>query len=235
MKTPLHFLLLSVLCCLLTLSTTGCGEIDLPLPETPGSGEQTGNTSKPNNPEKPDEPDAPDTPDEPDTPDSPDTPDTPDNPDTPDEPDTPGNGEEKPNDITIGTVCLTADRHLLIANSLYLSLTEYWNVPSALSTKPDAAQKLATAYTEGDLEGWRIPTRNDAEIIRTALACQSPYYGEEVLPQINKLLDAMGCLGIYRERYLCDGAAKTFDFAIGSNISAASKSKTYRLRLVRDK
>lgn len=137
--------------------------------------------------------------------------------------------------IDFGRACLTADGHLLIDDRLYLSLEEFWYVSSATGTKPTEAQDYAAAYSEGDLKGWRIPTADDVTILRDALACKSPYYGKEQLTQINKVLSENDLPGIYRERYLCDGATQTFDFVLDSKLSAAGKSKTYLLRLVRDK
>lgn len=146
-----------------------------------------------------------------------------------------GDGAADNQDKQFGRAKLTADGHLLIDDSFYLSLEEYPNVPSAQSSQPKAAAELAAAYSEGDLTSWHIPTTDEALLLRQVLASESPYYGKDPLPLLNKELDALGYIPIYRERYLCDEARKAFDFELDTNISAAAKSKTYRLRLVRAK
>lgn len=148
---------------------------------------------------------------------------------------TTGDDAQTPQDIVIGRVCLTADNHIIVDNRLYLSAGEFWYVSSASGSEPKAAQKLATDYTEGELRKWRIPTDNDVELLRDALACESPYYGKGTLPKLNQALESRELNGIYRERYLCSDAAYTFDFLLDTNVAKASKNATYRLRLVRDK
>lgn len=225
MRLPYPIPSLTVLCSLLILSVIACGEIELPQPDTPGGTEQSGNTDKPDQTETPDKPDTPDEPDSPDNPDSPDTPDTPDVPDIAE-------------GLVFGTVTITPDRHILINESFYLSTAEFYDVKSANSTTPTAAAELAAAYKEGDLGDWHIPTYEEAEAIRDALACTSPFYAEketDVLPKLNKTLEELGLQGIYREWYLCDHATHAFDFITEDLISKATKTGKYHLRLAREK
>lgn len=237
-RSSLSICILSV-SALLLLSTVSCGEIEIPqkgateqpAPDPDGNTDGTGGkedgagggTDTPSGDDSGEKPD-----------DSGEKSD--DNGEKPDDSgEKPDDSGEKQGDIVIGQVCFTADSHILIADQIYLSLEEYWYVSGANGPKPDEAKQYAEAYAEGDLTGWRIPTYDDAVLLRSTLACESPYYGKEVLPQLNKVLDAHNCIGIYRERYLCDDAKKSFDFIFDGNITTTSKSKTYRLRLVRDK
>lgn len=215
MRFPATHILFASLCGLLVFCTTACGEIELPQLETP---EQT---DKPGTPE-PDKSDDPEKADDSDTPDSPDTPDTPDTPTA----------------QIFGTVKITADGHLLVNDSFYLSTTEFFNIVPASATPSGDAASYAASYKEGDLTDWHIPTMDEAKALRAALACTSPYYtdeGTEVLPKLNKALTELHLDGLYREWYLCDDANYVFDFITGDEIKKASKSKKYRLRLTRSK
>lgn len=230
MRFPATQILFATLCGLLVFCTTACGEIELPQPETPEQTDKPG-TPEPGKSDDPEKADDSDTPDSPDTPDTPDAPDTPDSPDTPDEPDTPAAQ-------IFGTVKITADGHLLVNDSFYLSTTEFFNVVPASATPSGDAASYAASYKEGDLTDWHIPTMDEAKALREALACTSPYYtdeGTEVLPKLNKALTELDLDGLYREWYLCDDANYVFDFITGDEIKKASKSKKYRLRLTRSK
>lgn len=217
---------------------TGCGEIDLPQPdkdpvsEQPGEGNEgtgnnsgntgtgntgTGNTNAGDN--------------------------TPGNNESSDAGGKDENGKAEDSnpstaDLHIGNACLTADGHLLIADRLYLSLEEFSYVSSAYGSAPTQAAELAEAYIEGDLTGWRVPTENDVTLLRDALACSSPYYydeGTETLPPLNEELEKRGYEGIFREWYIYGDGSKVFGFTDAETFAKASKSKTYRLRLVHDK
>lgn len=215
-ETIMHRTTYKLLCFLLLLAIIGCGEVEIPV-EKEAPAEQ---------PETPvEQPEAPG--EQPETP--PDTPETPG-----EQPETPGeeSGEVQEDDgLTIGTANLTADGHLLIAGSLYLSLEERRCVGKE-------AADIAKTYQEGDLTDWHVPSKAEAQFLRDALACSSPYYydeGNETLPPLNRKLEELSYIGIYSERYLCEDGTLTFDFKLGTNISSASKTQTYRLRLVRSK
>lgn len=226
------------------LATLSCGELELPQPpatEEPTPGNTDGTTENPADGK--DEPPTPS--DDPDSPDG----DGEETGQTPEDGEGGGEGaadEGHPtppaNDRIFGKARLTSDGHLLIDDRIYFSVIEYRDVLSALSSTPNAAANIAAAYTEGRLtDGWRIPTLDDVAILRDALAGPSPYYpdpdapGSEVLPNLNQALDEAYLDGIFRERYLCDGAKRCFTFNVSESIQGAAKSTKYRLRLVRDK
>lgn len=215
-ETIMHRTTYKLLCFLLLLAAVGCGEVEIPV-------EEKVPTEQPVTPGE-----------EPETP--ADTPETPgEESDTPtDQPETPGeeSGEvQEDGDLTIGMASLTADGHLLIAGSLYLSLEEHRCVGKE-------AADFAETYEEGNLTDWHVPSKAEAQFLRDALACSSPYYydeGNETLPPLNRKLEELSYTGIYRERYLCEDGTLTYDFQLATNISPASQTKTYRLRLVRSK
>lgn len=150
-----------------------------------------------------------------------------------DEPDTPS--PDVPQNQQFGPATLTADGHLLIADLLYLSIVEFSRVPSALSSTPNEAKSKADSYIEGNLTGWHIPTVEEANLLHQALACESPYYGQDPIVFLNRTLEDTGRNGIYRELYLCDEGKQAFDFIFGNSIVNATKTKKYSLRLVRSK
>lgn len=147
-----------------------------------------------------------------------------------------GNNDKPSQDQHFDRATITADGHLLIDDRLYISFYEFPDVPSAYSDSPTLALKYAQAYNEGDLKNWRIPTVEDVALLHDALAfIESPFYGNELLAIINQQLTKRGEPGIYRERYLCDDAKKTFSFSADSNVTKAAAKTLYRLRLVCDK
>lgn len=222
----------------LLLLATGCGEIELPQPDKGPSSEQTGegnegtgnnsgntgtgNTGTGNN-------DAGDN--------------SPGNSGSSDAEGKDENGKAEDSnpaaaDLHIGNATLTADGHLLIADRLYLSLEEFWYVSSAYGSAPTQAAELAEAYVEGELTGWRVPTEADVYLLRDALACSSPYYydeGTETLPPLNEELKSRSYQSIDREWYIYGDGSNVFGFTDTETFKKASKSNTYRLRLVHDK
>lgn len=146
--------------------------------------------------------------------------------------------DETDNDEAVAHAELTADGHLLIDDSFYFSVVEFRAIASANSTtKPTEAADMANDYAEGNLDsGWRIPTEDEASRLRELFKSESDIYGDEPLPQLNRLLMQHNLMIISRtERLLCDEGRKSFNFDIGGKISGASGKSTYRLRLVHDK
>lgn len=171
------------------------------------------------------------TPEQTDKPDNTEKPGQTDKPDNTDEPET-------PSEQIIGSVKITADGHLLINDTFYLSTTEFVNVAPASGPPSNEAANCAASYKEGDLTGWHIPTMSEVDALRKALACTSPFYAEtglEELPKLNDALNELKLVGIFREWYLCADANYVFDFITGDEVKKASKSKKYRLRLTREK
>lgn len=146
-----------------------------------------------------------------------------------------GSSDQQTPDLHFGRTSLTSDGHLLIDDKLYLSVFEYRDVSSAKGNYPTEAGGYAANYHEGPLQGWRIPTTDDVRILRDALACESPYYGDGDLRPLNDALTSRDLTPIYRELYLCEGATLCYTFDFQEQFRTTSKSKKYRLRLVRDK
>lgn len=125
------------------------------------------------------------------------------------------------------------------ADILLLSLDEWNKVSSANSTTnaTDAAD-IASAYSEFGMNGWRIPTKEEATSIKNL------YFGNSI-EKINKVLqEAEGDIITKVEdngsnaRYLCENAYYTY--ALGEtntgnslSITQAGASTKYRLRLVK--
>lgn len=127
------------------------------------------------------------------------------------------------------------------ADACFLSSNEWDNVHSALSADyPEEAIDIANYYTEGgnnlgQLNGWTIPTKEEANQLK------SFYAGADNVKRLNSLLigkfytpisltDSKG----ENVRYLCNDAQHTFTFATEkSSITKAGTKATYNLRLVR--
>lgn len=123
---------------------------------------------------------------------------------------------------------------------LLLSLNEWTEVPSANnSAYPTEAQHIASQYSEGDdlsnlLSGWTIPTKEEAQQLRSLYAGNATY-------ALNELFDELDLPGVATTtakgaaiRYLCNDGEHTFSFAPeASTISKAGTKATYHLRLVK--
>ncbi len=144
-------------------------------------------------------------------------------------------------------VALTADEIRKINESptgnsytvLLLSLNENINVPSAYSAdNPTAAIKIADSYTEGGLDGWRMPTREEAILIRTNYFDSD---GESRLTSLNNTIKALGGTPVTDKddngkniRYLCEQATYSYSFVKSSPTTKSGATvKDYRLRLVK--
>ena len=119
---------------------------------------------------------------------------------------------------------------------LLLSTTEWQGITSATHDEtPTMAFEIASTYTEGVLDGWRIPTRDE---VRKMCAAS----GGTSLDQTNAYLTSNGIahLGTGNDeatgdgiRYLCDEAAYSFRWDSDGKPSAVGSKRTYHLRLVR--
>lgn len=115
-----------------------------------------------------------------------------------------------------------------------ISLYDWGEMPSANHEEKGAlVSEVAKNYQEFDLTDWRLPTAEEAKLLKVE-------YGEgsEKLETLNKLLESVEALplqvkvGTENARYLCEEGTKSFSLATGSTISnAGSKSENYRLRL----
>lgn len=120
---------------------------------------------------------------------------------------------------------------------LLLSRHEEEGMPSALSTNgdPDKALDFAASYTEDDLTGWGIPTKEEAQLLQKTL-------GGDQLIALNTILTQAKLPLFYdyepgkpteKARYLCDAGTKSFTMASTDTPTKTGTSRTYRLRLVK--
>lgn len=231
---------------LFTFTLAGCGEIDINEIKDQEKQEQTADTDDSSDNDDEDESDNDDT-DDP----SKDNPsdDQDDNGDSGTDSGT-GTGSGTEDDSGTGTdsetdsssenqsiMTFTQEGHLLIGDSLYVSLEDFRTVHSAYyASSPNEAAELAGAYTEKGLVGWHIPTEGEARFLKSILDDDSAFYGNTNLPKLNQMLLKRDLDAIdIGSRYLCADAQKTYSFLIGSNITKAGSKTTYRMRLVREK
>lgn len=118
---------------------------------------------------------------------------------------------------------------------LLYSIEEWTDVSSSVngSLNPNMADSIAKSYVEGDLSGWSIPTKDQVNKIKEVF-----YVGSS--PSLSALLSQVdgGEVGYWttsgdNTRYLCEGAASSYNFKQFNYASAAGPSKLYRLRLVK--
>lgn len=123
------------------------------------------------------------------------------------------------------------------AELLLVSLQEWQGVVSAFhATSPSEATELASAYQEGELTDWSIPSKEEAKTLQSAI-------GGDRLSATNLTLKKKGAsLLIDNEkdaegnnvRYLCENGSYTFTWNAGtSKISKAGSKRSYYLRLVK--
>lgn len=124
------------------------------------------------------------------------------------------------------------------ASVLLMSLIDYDGIHSAYSpTGSDEAMNIEEEYMEGGLDGWRIPTEEEAQTLRNAYLENTDAFDdimeeEETQADMIILTDEKG----KKQRYLCSNAEKTYSFITGSSYNSilnAGKTVTYRLRLVK--
>ncbi len=128
-----------------------------------------------------------------------------------------------------------------------VSLSEWDNVPSAFhGTDGDKAKSITANYREGDITGWHIPTRAEADKLKALYGCHPDETGQQYLDtlvSLNNRLTGFGGmpLKVWKEktgypayRYLCDDAEYSFSLKKGTNKTKAGASTLYHLRLLKD-
>lgn len=118
------------------------------------------------------------------------------------------------------------------ADLLLWSLAEYNNVyaPIAEGHENDM-QALVNAYEENGLQGWSVPSAEQAKALRKE-------YGGK-FDDLNVVIETLGgnlitvSTASNNARYLCEEGTKTFNFAESGSITSAGKSVKYRLRLLK--
>ena len=161
--------------------------------------------------------------------------------------DSEGSDVEDSNDFTLGAIPEVGtlwDEHLIAAipetteedvELLLLSTTEWAGVTSAFHTETaDMATSIVEAYTENGIDGWKIPTRDEARLINYAI-------GGDKIDETSQKLNTYGIptLSIGEDmesgskiRYLCDDANYSFNWD-DISISKCGSKRTYHLRAVK--
>lgn len=121
------------------------------------------------------------------------------------------------------------------AELLLLSATEWTNVTSSLHAEtPSMATDLISAYSEGELTDWSIPTQDEAVKLIQSIGTSKLTAANATLKSNNMSIistgeDAAG----NPTRYLCDDAGYAFTWEQLSKASRCGTSRTYHLRAVK--
>ena len=123
------------------------------------------------------------------------------------------------------------------ANVLLISLSDEGGMTSANNADtPQKALEFAASYSEYSLTGWRIPSAEEAQMLRAI-------YVADIGGIDQKLENAKASPIVATDdkgnniRYLCEDATKTFSFKPGNSYNsikdAGATVKTYHLRLIK--
>ena len=120
------------------------------------------------------------------------------------------------------------------AELLLLSTSEWTEITSAAhSDSPDMAQRIQSNYTEDDITNWKIPTREEAKLLRAAIALDKLTATNDVLAANNlSTLSTGETENGDKIRYLCDDATYSYSWD-NTTTSKAGAKRTYFLRLVK--
>ena len=109
---------------------------------------------------------------------------------------------------------------------LFISLTEWSNIVLSATSKSSLLDTVAS-YKEFSMTGWRLPSKEDAQIIRSS-----------VYPRLDSFNSEISSLGgtplSGTVRYLCASFDSTYAFKEKSNVSKAGQKTGYSIRLVKD-
>lgn len=120
---------------------------------------------------------------------------------------------------------------------LLISGKEWKEVASAKSSTPNEAKEIADNYTSIDNQqnsytGWRIPTKDEADLLKSLYAGANISIINSELPPLQRLSATDDSGNVVR--YLCNEAQHTFSFDAGSTSNTqAGSQKKYHLRLVK--
>ena len=107
-----------------------------------------------------------------------------------------------------------------------ISLTE-WSDIVLSATSESSLTDVVDSYREGPMTGWRLPSKDEAQIIRSS-----------VLPRIDTFNSDISSLGgtplSGTVRYLCASFEFTYAFKEKSTITKAGQKTKYSIRLVKD-
>ena len=129
---------------------------------------------------------------------------------------------------------LTETPWLLLITPLpvYAFVRTLGGIVSAKLFPPRRMFSLAENYIEGEIESWRIPSKAEAQRLKSL-------YNEQNMAELNQVFRSLNAAELLIEdggetaRYLCENGTKTFSFRSGTTISnAGSVRSDYRMRLV---
>ena len=107
-----------------------------------------------------------------------------------------------------------------------ISLTE-WSDIVLSATSESSLTDVVDSYREGPMTGWRLPSKDEAQIIRSS-----------VLPRLDTFNSDISSLGgtplSGTVRYLCASFEFTYAFKEKSTVSKAGQKTKYSIRLVKD-
>ena len=114
-----------------------------------------------------------------------------------------------------------------------LSKQEWTEVPSALHAEtPNLAQGTAETYTEGNLNNWRIPTKDEAYLMCDIIGKDFLEITNGTLKHNDLPILSTGKIGSTGIRYLCNDAESSFVWDEYS-LAACGAKRTYHLRVVK--
>ena len=146
-----------------------------------------------------------------------------------------GNEEQSIRPIT-GTGCSIVDgKHLLLEGYFYISRIEIQGCYGAFADTDLLAPTLeyANSYEEEELKNWRIPTEDEARILKNYLDSNTMEYGKEPLALLNTVLYELGWDPVSNYvRYLCANGEKSFLLTPDGKVTKSGAKTTYTLRLV---
>lgn len=118
---------------------------------------------------------------------------------------------------------------------LLYSIAEWTDVSSSVknSSNPDMAISIADSYVEGDLTGWDIPTKSQADKIKELYYVGSSTSLSDLLSLVNGGEVGYWTTSGNNTRYLCENATYSYNFKQFNNASKAGAGTLYRLRLVK--
>ena len=143
---------------------------------------------------------------------------------------------------TIPEPCSVWDGHIVAladnvtessADVLLLSLSEFTGVHSPKAQGYESEMQATTAsYAEDALDGWSVPTEDQARALRSVYAGEYDALNVVLSSQGADLIDVYAS-GNNNARFLCEQGTKTFNWAKSGSITTAGTSVKYRLRLVK--
>lgn len=95
------------------------------------------------------------------------------------------------------------------------------------------AEEVAEGYSVNNLSGWRLPTHDEAAVLRARFSGNKRLALNDLIAEYDGEL--YGLAGGEKERYLClkEGAFYSFQFISGTRTTKAGEKRSYYVRLVK--